>query len=284
LTPKAHGVSTAQSSACESAGYFHHTREWDTVVGLQYNRARYYDPYTGNWINEDPLGFVAGVSDLYGYVHNDPTNRIDTSGLFQQDEDSSFKYDPNAPILPPDYFVQPTDPTQSPLFSNFQRHASKVLSFSASYKPIQMIVQNEVVKFVILINATFAPRSIDLNDSTIYDPKLDGFQQLVFGAATIGDYATGDVPALEDLHEQYRNDPQVPTSFRTLDFPGIRNAKPGDAILYTYCFTQFITDTADNNRPIAKLGPHGVVARGIFPDINFYGTDSAELDLAHPQG
>jgi RHS repeat-associated protein len=56
-------------------------REVDVETGLQYNRARYYDPSTGRWLNQDPLGFDAGDSNLYRYVNNAPTNGTDPSGL-----------------------------------------------------------------------------------------------------------------------------------------------------------------------------------------------------------
>ncbi len=51
------------------------------MTGLQYNRARYYDPTTGRWTSEDPLGLAAGDDNLYRYVNNDPTNASDPSGL-----------------------------------------------------------------------------------------------------------------------------------------------------------------------------------------------------------
>ncbi len=56
-------------------------REFDRVTGLQYNRARYYDPKTGRWTSQDPLGLAAGDDNLYRYVNNDPTNASDPSGL-----------------------------------------------------------------------------------------------------------------------------------------------------------------------------------------------------------
>jgi RHS repeat-associated protein len=55
-------------------------REFDGETGLQYNRARYYDPMTGRWISQDPLGFAAGDSNLYRYVQNSPMNATDPSG------------------------------------------------------------------------------------------------------------------------------------------------------------------------------------------------------------
>jgi uncharacterized protein RhaS with RHS repeats len=40
-----------------------------------------YDPTIGRWLEEDPTGFGAGDSNLYRYVNNSPTCRIDPSGL-----------------------------------------------------------------------------------------------------------------------------------------------------------------------------------------------------------
>ncbi len=40
-----------------------------------------YDPSTGRWLIEDPIGFDAGDTDLYRYVGNNPTNAVDPTGL-----------------------------------------------------------------------------------------------------------------------------------------------------------------------------------------------------------
>ncbi|HJT76365.1 MAG TPA: RHS repeat-associated core domain-containing protein [Gemmataceae bacterium] len=39
-----------------------------------------YDPGTGRWTSEDPIGFDAGDADLYRYVKNDPTGATDPTG------------------------------------------------------------------------------------------------------------------------------------------------------------------------------------------------------------
>ncbi|WP_419176766.1 RHS repeat-associated core domain-containing protein [Desulfosediminicola sp.] len=57
-------------------------RELDSETGHYYYRARYYDPSTGRFISEDPIGFSGG-SNFYTYVHNNPVNFIDPLGLFQ---------------------------------------------------------------------------------------------------------------------------------------------------------------------------------------------------------
>jgi RHS repeat-associated protein len=56
-------------------------REFDAESGLYYYRARYYDPATGRFINQDPIGFAAGDLNLYRYVFNNPINLIDPTGF-----------------------------------------------------------------------------------------------------------------------------------------------------------------------------------------------------------
>jgi RHS repeat-associated protein len=55
-------------------------RELDSETGLQYNRARYYDPAAGRWTSQDPMGFGAGDTNLYRYVFNSPANYLDPTG------------------------------------------------------------------------------------------------------------------------------------------------------------------------------------------------------------
>ncbi|MBU2571886.1 MAG: RHS repeat-associated core domain-containing protein, partial [Gammaproteobacteria bacterium] len=54
-------------------------REEDST-GLYYYRARYYDPFIGRFISEDPLGFNAGDVNFYVYVGNNPVNNNDPTG------------------------------------------------------------------------------------------------------------------------------------------------------------------------------------------------------------
>jgi len=57
------------------------SREWDSDVGLQYNRARWYDPAAGRWLSQDPIGFAGGDANLYRMVGNHTTYATDPSGL-----------------------------------------------------------------------------------------------------------------------------------------------------------------------------------------------------------
>jgi len=53
----------------------------DAATGLYEMGARFYDPTTGRWTTQDPLGLQAGDSNLYRYVNNNPLDAVDPSGL-----------------------------------------------------------------------------------------------------------------------------------------------------------------------------------------------------------
>lgn len=55
-------------------------RELDEETGQYYYRARYYDPMTGRFINEDLIGFAGGDTNLYAYVGNSPLMYTDPYG------------------------------------------------------------------------------------------------------------------------------------------------------------------------------------------------------------
>ncbi len=62
--------------------YFQYTgREFDTETDLYFDRARYFDPTTGRFLSEDPIGFSGDGTNFYAYVENDPGNSIDPFGL-----------------------------------------------------------------------------------------------------------------------------------------------------------------------------------------------------------
>ena len=62
-------------------GYAGMTRDEET--GLYGTPARPYDPATGKFLSEDPSGLADGVN-VYAYVHNDPMNATDPTGLATQ--------------------------------------------------------------------------------------------------------------------------------------------------------------------------------------------------------
>jgi RHS repeat-associated protein len=54
---------------------------FDAETGNYYAWNRYYDPQSGEWLSDDPIGFAAGTANLGEYVGNGPTNGVDPTGL-----------------------------------------------------------------------------------------------------------------------------------------------------------------------------------------------------------
>ncbi|MCX8581329.1 hypothetical protein J3U18_06465 [Gilliamella sp. B3482] len=95
----------------------------DVETGLYYNRFRYYNSETGQYISKDPIGLQGNNPNLYAYVH-DSNAWVDPFGL--------------SPI-----FVNPNDINFS------QRTVSEVRVFDASkYTPINVIeVDGQLVSY-----------------------------------------------------------------------------------------------------------------------------------------
>jgi RHS repeat-associated protein len=72
------GQTTVTGAATTSSMTFT-GREADGT-GLNYYRARYYDPRLKRFLKEDPVGFGGGSVDLYVYVNNRPTMLTDPTG------------------------------------------------------------------------------------------------------------------------------------------------------------------------------------------------------------
>ena len=64
---------------------------YDEEIGLAYNRFRYYNPETGAYISQDPIGLAGGNPTLYGYV-KDSNWWVDVFGLdFDKPEGKQIK-------------------------------------------------------------------------------------------------------------------------------------------------------------------------------------------------
>jgi RHS repeat-associated protein len=95
------GKTTASSGSLTNP-FQYAGREFDAETGLYYMRARYFDPATGRFISEDPVGFDGG-GDFYEYSFNEPTTFTDPFGLQTQ-----------APTAPPPVKAPPVSPPKAP--------------------------------------------------------------------------------------------------------------------------------------------------------------------------
>ena len=73
-----YGARSSTGTSLERA--FGFTGREQDVSGLNYNRNRFFMARTGNWLQPDRAGMIAGVN-LYGYVRNLPTSLTDPTGL-----------------------------------------------------------------------------------------------------------------------------------------------------------------------------------------------------------
>ncbi len=81
LAYDSYGAIASETNAANGDRFKFTGREYDAALEEYYYRARYYDPSTGRFLSEDPLGLAAGDPNFYRYVGNDPRNATDPMGL-----------------------------------------------------------------------------------------------------------------------------------------------------------------------------------------------------------
>jgi RHS repeat-associated protein len=66
-------------------------REFDSETGLQYNRARFYNPTAGRWAVQDPIGFKGNDFNLYRYASNNPLEATDPTGMLPPPNEPGYQ-------------------------------------------------------------------------------------------------------------------------------------------------------------------------------------------------
>ncbi len=61
--------------------YLHQGARRDSATGMDDSRNRIYDAALGRWLQQDPLGFLAGDSNFYRYLGDSPVTWLDPKGL-----------------------------------------------------------------------------------------------------------------------------------------------------------------------------------------------------------
>lgn len=77
----AYGDLVSESNAAVDMLFAFTGKGYDEVTGLQNNLNRWYDAKLGQWVSEDPIGFMAGDANVRRYVGNRALLAVDPNGL-----------------------------------------------------------------------------------------------------------------------------------------------------------------------------------------------------------
>jgi len=95
ITYDPYGNIVSQTNAANAPRIMYAGGEQNSILGIYRFNGRWYNPATGEWLSQDPLGFAAGDANLDRYVGNNPVQFEDPSGL----ERSAIQSMPS--MLPP---------------------------------------------------------------------------------------------------------------------------------------------------------------------------------------
>ena len=78
--------SSVDSHFAFTGKFFEDLGDTDPTTSLSHHWNRWYDPQSGKWMSEDPIGFAGGDANLGRYVGNFATGGRDWSGFYQDGE------------------------------------------------------------------------------------------------------------------------------------------------------------------------------------------------------
>jgi RHS repeat-associated protein len=106
------------------------SKEQDPRSGLYYYGYRWYDPNLQRWLSRDPIQETGGIN-LYGFVGNEPINKIDPLGLYNPISG------PNGPVGPGSGLADPSNYLPPPAFTLTGNYTAPVVSTQDIIKALQ---------------------------------------------------------------------------------------------------------------------------------------------------
>lgn len=93
-----YGILLASSGDPSSLAFCAQSRYYTDATGLNYLKARYYDPTTGRFVSRDPIGYRGGLN-VYSYAGANPIAHVDPLGLCFRSCWEDCMQQMNAPII-----------------------------------------------------------------------------------------------------------------------------------------------------------------------------------------